>query len=72
MNITKLSLTPAYKPSPNIIIKNPEPERARRLILECLDSSGKNNNNNTKLKLQFKKLPTFIKNLVNQATYVGK
>lgn len=70
MHITKLTLTPIYKPSSNIIINNPEPERAKRLILECLSSSK--TNNKQKLKQQFKKLPQYIKNLVNPATYAGK
>lgn len=72
MNITKLTITPIYKPAKNLVIKNLEPERAKRLILEQLSSNHNNNKiNETVLKLQFKKLPTYIKRMVNPECYKG-
>ncbi len=74
MNITKLTITPIYTPSSNIIIKNPTPERASRLIIERL-SSGRNYNigvKTYKLKKEFNKLPDFLKSWVNPSSYVGK
>lgn len=72
MNITKLTLTPIYKSAPNIVIRTPEQERAKRLILERFSSSRNNNKiNETILKLQFRKLPAYIKEMVNPKAYKG-
>lgn len=72
MNITKLTITPIYKPAKNLVIKNPEPERAKRLILEQLSSTHNNNKiTETVLKLQFRKLPAYIKSMVNPKSYRG-
>lgn len=67
MNITKLTLTPIVSQAKKVVIKTPDSQTAGLLINERLAiPAGIYETPNN-----IKKIPSFLKGLVNPKTYVG-
>ena len=71
MNIQKLTITPLEKGYPRIVSENPTNASASLLMKERLAMKNSHYNKETTPRV-FKKLPDWLKNLVNPKTLVSK